>query len=95
MPRFRKNIHIGDEEMNFLFTQLNYPDGIGYFVTVADKNKNIYALDLKRSARNEWRIVKKESLPTWLIDMEPVLANSINEARVSNYTYTNKDLVTH
>lgn len=88
MPRFRKNIVVGEEEMNFLFTQLNYPDGIGYFITVADKNKNVYALDLKRSAKKEWKIVKKDNLPAWIVNLEQALADSVNEVRSKRFTYS-------
>lgn len=88
MPRFRKNINIGNEEMDFQFTQLHYPDGVGYFVTVADKNKNLYALDLKRTTENEWKIVKKDSLPEWIIDVESALANTVNEARAHHFIHT-------
>lgn len=88
MPRFRKNIVVGEEEMNFLFTQLNYPDGIGYFITVADKNKNVYALDLKRSAKKEWKIVKKDNLPAWIVNLEQALADSVNEVRTKRFTYS-------
>lgn len=88
MPRFRKNIVVGEEEMNFLFTQLNYPDGIGYFITVADKNKNLYALDLKRSAKKEWKIVKKDNLPAWIVNLEQVLSDSVNEGRTKSFTYS-------
>lgn len=88
MPRFRKNLVVGDEEMNFLFTQLNYPDGIGYFITVADKNKNVYALDLKRTEKNEWRIVKKDKLPAWIVDLEQALSDSVNEGRTKSFAYS-------
>jgi hypothetical protein len=85
MPKFRKNIYVGEEEMNFMFTQLNYPDGIGYFITVTDKNKNIYALDLKRTGGNEWKVVKKDNLPAWILDVEPLLVESIKQGRSAHH----------
>ena len=88
MPRFRKNIVVGEDEMNFLFTQLNYPDGIGYFITVADKNKNVYALDLKRYATKEWKIVKKDNLPAWIVNLEQVLSDSVNEVKTKSFVYS-------
>ncbi len=81
MARFRKNILVGEEEMNFSFTPLNYPDGMGYFVTVSDKNRNFYSFDLKQMVRGEWTIAKPNKVPGWIIDLEKVLADSVNEVR--------------
>jgi hypothetical protein len=81
MPRFRKNILVGEEEMNFSFTPLNYPDGMGYFVTVSDKNRNIYSFDLKQKIKGEWTIVKPDKVPGWIIDLEKALGDSVNEVR--------------
>jgi hypothetical protein len=86
MARFRKNMLIGEEEMNFLFTQLHYPDGTGYFVTVTDKNKDMYSFDVKQVAKNNWRIVPKTTLPSWITNAEQQLADAITEARSRNFT---------
>jgi hypothetical protein len=82
MSRFRKNILVGEEEMDFSFTQLKYPDGIGYFVTVSDKNRNIYSFDLKQAARNEWEITRKERLPEWIINIEQVIIDAVHRGKM-------------
>lgn len=81
MSRYRKNINVGENEFSCSFTQLNYPDGMGYFIIVSDKNKNIYSLDMKQASRNEWKISKKNSLPDWLMGLEQELAGSVRELR--------------
>lgn len=79
MEKFIKEILVGKESRLFEFTQLRNVNGVKFFVTSQDEKKKPISFSL-RQREAEWKLVPGSL--RWLYDIEPQLADAINDTRI-------------
>lgn len=84
MQNFTKRIAVEDFSLRFFFHKMYTVKGIGFHVSVIDKNNRSCFFNMEE-ATGGWRIVNAPKLPDWLMQIEKQLADAIDEELAADY----------
>lgn len=78
MQNFTKRIVIEGFSLRFFFHKMYTVKGVGFHVSVVDKNNRSHFFNMEQTAGG-WRIINAPQVPDWLITAEKQLGDSIEE----------------
>lgn len=69
----------GHDKFLFYFTKMFDREGLRYYVTTSNKNKNLIAFSMKQGVNGNWKILNEPLLPFWISVLEEELSKCIIE----------------
>ena len=75
MERFSKEITVGTQKMNFMFTLMRNINGVKFFVTSMDGNKKTFSFSLFQKEERNWKLMPGSL--RWLYEIEGQLSGAI------------------
>lgn len=78
MQNFTKRIVVEGFGLRFFFHQMYTVKGIGFHVSVIDKNNRSCFFNMEQTGEG-WRIINAAKVPDWLMNIEKQLADAILE----------------
>ena len=74
-----KKIIAEDKTLIFFFSVV---DEVNFYVEVLEKERNVYSFIMKENEKCEWVIEGKENLPSYIVDLEKQLSDTINNKKM-------------
>ncbi|ANE49287.1 hypothetical protein [Flavisolibacter tropicus] len=81
MDRFVKEIAVGNETRQFVFTRMENVNGVKFFITSKDENKKDISFSLIRAKESNWKLTPGSL--RWLYEIESQLSEAIRDTRLS------------